>query len=120
MNSYAATHFPRKRPIVLSLVFALCIVGYSFYLAVLAFFLVRIGNIGEAFGGSHEPHPTNPLEVFLSLCYFLAPLLYFIFSYLCCRPQTTGEPLRLLFILSVGFLVLSVIGVAFATPVDTI
>ena len=118
MNDNEALPRRRRRPIGLSLFFAACAGGYALYLVALVIILAPMSDIGRAFGGMSHAHSFDALGALLSLCYVFAPLLYFISSYLCCRPQTTGIHLRRVFVASVAFLLLAVIGFAFATPVD--
>ena len=119
MNRHAIPFSRSRRPIALSLLFAFCSVSYLLYLGVPTFFLIRIGNIGDAFGEMRAQPEPHPLRTFFTLSYFLAPLLYFVSSYLCWRPQVTGRHLRRVFIASLCFLALSVISFGFGTPLDS-
>ena len=117
MNS-TESHSPRtRRPIALSFFFGVCSTGYILCLVALTVLVIPLSGIGRAFGAT--PHPLPLSDAFFALACVVSPLLYFILSYVCCRPQTVGRRLRRVFLASVAFLILAVVGIGFGSPVDS-
>src|SRR4051794_2163248 len=96
-----------RRPIGLSLFFGFCSVGYILCLVALACFAIPWSGIGRAFGAT--PRPLALFDLFFGASALVAPLLYFLSSYICCRPQITGRRLRHVFLASLIFLVLALV-----------
>ena len=117
MNANESTLPRARRPIALSLFFAVCSAGYILCLVALAVFAIPLSGIGRAFGAT--PRPLDLSDAFFGVSCVVLPLFYFLSSYICCRPQTTGRRLRRVFLASVVFLVLSVVGIGFGTAVGS-
>jgi hypothetical protein len=117
MNANESTLPRARRPIALSLFFGVCSAGYILCLVALAVFAIPLFGIGRGFGASSRP--LNLADAFFGVSCVISPLLYFVLSYLCCRPQTTGRRLRRIFLASVVFLILAVVGIGFGTAVDS-
>jgi hypothetical protein len=119
MQPQIAPRPPRaRRPIALSIFFSLCSVAYI--LGAVAFIIIALPWFGSGrSSGGGSSHSTSFSDAFFAICSIFAPFPYFVLSYICCRPQTTGNRLRFVFLASVLFLFLSILGIGFGAPIDS-
>jgi hypothetical protein len=117
MDGFARNRRNRRGPIALSLFFGISSAAYMLCLMALAILSVPLSGIGRAFGA--PPRPFGVSTAILTMCSIFCPLLYFVSSYICCRPETTGTRLRYTFLASLAFLTLAVASVVFGTPVGS-